>query len=118
MTYSVHEQHSVQLGLPTFTSYNAAALHVPQRLFPMSRPDGLLGRYLHLTQIPCGIDVDPITDLSRSYQILICFDTCYNDMCKEDVQEATRARFEAMDIPLANRFREPISAFINRQTKS
>jgi hypothetical protein len=97
MTYSVHEQHSVQLGLPTFTSYNAAALantgmpdsemgefnfcrhafpHVPQRLFPMSRPDGLLGRYLHLTQIPCGIDVDPITDLSRSYQILICFDTC------------------------------------------
>jgi hypothetical protein len=65
----------------------------------------------------CAIDVDPIIGLSQSYQILIRFDIGYNDVCKEDVQEAARARFEAMDIPLANRFREPISAFINRQTK-
>jgi hypothetical protein len=139
MTYLVHEQHSVQLGLPTFTSYSTAALantgmpdsemrefnsyrhafpHVPQQLFPMSRSDGLPGQYLHLIQVLCGIDVDPITGLSRSYQILIRFDTGYNDMHKEDVQEAGRARFEAMDILLANHFRESVSAFINRQTKT
>jgi hypothetical protein len=39
-------------------------------------------------------------------------------MRKDDVQEAARARFEAMGIPLATRFREPISALINRHTKT
>lgn len=76
----------------------------------MNRPDGLLGQYLHLL---CGIDVDPITSLSRSYQILICFYIGYNNMHKEDVQEAGQAKFEAMNILLANHFRELVSAFIN-----
>jgi hypothetical protein len=31
-------------------------------------------------------------------------------MKKDDVQEVARARFEAMEIPLATRFKEPISA--------
>jgi hypothetical protein len=101
--------------------YNAcrhAFLHVPQTLFPKTRPDGLPGQYFHLTQIPYGIDVDSIIGLSRSYQILIRFDSGYNEMRKDDVQEAARARFEAMGIPLATRFREPISALINRHTKT
>jgi hypothetical protein len=133
MTYSVQEQHNSQLGLPTFTTYGAAALahssmpdseireynacrhafpHVPQSLFPMSRPDGLLGQYFHLTQIPYGIDVDPVTGLSRSYQILIRFDSGYNTMRKDDVQEVARTRFQAMGIALANRIREPVSTLI------
>lgn len=39
-------------------------------------------------------------------------------MMKDDVQEVARARFEAMGIPLATRFREPVSALINRHTKT
>jgi hypothetical protein len=139
MTYSVHEQHNIQLGLPMFTTYGAAALahsgmpeseireynscrhafpHVPQNLFPMSRLDGLPGQYFHLTQIPFGTDIDPVIGLSRSYQILICFDSGYNEMRKDDVQEAARARFEAMDIALATRFCEPVSALINHHNKT
>ena len=34
-------------------------------------------------------------------------------MHKEDVQEAGQAKFEAMNILLANHFRELVSAFIN-----
>jgi hypothetical protein len=84
----------------------------------MVRPNGLPGQYFHLTQIPYGIDVDPIIGLSRPYQILICFDSRYNEMQRDDVQEAAKARFEAMGIALANRFRELVSALINRHTKT
>jgi hypothetical protein len=70
MTYSVNEQHSIQLGLPIFTTYGTAALvhsgmpdskireynaykhafpHVLQSLFPMVKPNGLSGQYFHLT---------------------------------------------------------------------
>jgi hypothetical protein len=65
-----------------------------------------------------SIDVDPGTGLSRSYQTLICFDYGYNEMRKDDVQEAAWARFEAMGITLANRFCKPVSALINHNTKT
>jgi hypothetical protein len=125
MIHSVHEHHSIQIGLPTFTLYGAAALphsgmldsetseynacrhafpYALQRLFPMVRPDDLSGQYFHLTQILYGTDVDPITGLSRSYQILIFFDSGYNEICKDGVQKAARARFEAMGIVLTRVF--------------
>jgi hypothetical protein len=87
-SYSVHEMLNAQLGLPEFHTFGATALadsgippselqefhscrhsfpHVPQRLLPHTRPDGLPGQYLHLTQIPQGIDVDSQTSLSHSY---------------------------------------------------
>jgi hypothetical protein len=96
LTYSIHEQHNAQLGLPTFTTYGDAALvntdmpeselqeynscrhsfpHVPQRLFPMTRPDGLPGQYFHLIQLPYGTDIDTTTGLACSYQIVIRFDS-------------------------------------------
>jgi hypothetical protein len=139
LTYSVHEQQNVQLGLPPFIAYGADALinfgmpeseirefnsckhafpHVPQRLFPMIRPDGLPGQYFHLTQIPYGTDVDPVTSLARSYQIVICFDLGYHEMKKAEVQEAAHARFDAMGIPLTSRFREPVFALIHHQSKA
>jgi hypothetical protein len=57
-----------------------------------------------MTQILYGTDVDPITGLSRSYQILIFFDSGYNEICKDGVQKAARARFEAMGIVLTRVF--------------
>jgi hypothetical protein len=39
-------------------------------------------------------------------------------MQKDDVHEAAKARFEAMDIALASRFRKPISVLINQHTKT
>lgn len=91
--------------------------HVPQRLLPAIRLDGLPGQYFHLTQIPHDISVDTLTGLSHSYQILIRFDFGYNEMNKIDVQEAATARFEAMNIKLATRYRELVSALVHPQTK-
>ena len=38
-------------------------------------------------------------------------------MTKVDVQEATIARFDAMNIKLTTRYRKPISALVHLQTK-
>ena len=91
--------------------------HVPQQLLPFTRPDGLPDQYLHLIQIPHDISVDVNTGLSHSYQILIRFDFGYNEMTKSEVQDAAIARFEAMDIKLATRYRKHVSAIVHPHTK-
>ncbi|KAG0595518.1 hypothetical protein M758_UG173200 [Ceratodon purpureus] len=99
-----------------FHSCRHAFPHVPQALFPSVRPDGLPGQDLHLTQIPLGTDIVPSTGLFQSYQIIIRFESNYHRMTKQQVQEAATKRFARMKIPLSNRFREPVSAIVNRRT--
>ena len=139
LTFSVHESLNIQNGLPEYASYGSAQLdtsrmlesevqeyhtcrhsfpHVPQQLYPASRPDGLVGQFYHLTQIPTGTAVDTQTGLSHTHQIVIRFDTGYHEMTKPVVQAAALARFESMGIPLANRFREPVSALVHPHTKT
>lgn len=77
--------------------------HVPQRLLPATKPDGLPGQYLHLTQISHDTSIDTTTCLFHSYQILIRFDYGYNEMTKVEVQDAAIARFDAMNIKLASK---------------
>ena len=136
--FSVHEMINTQLGLPEsrtflasnladsimpaseikeFHTYRHSFPHVPQKLLPATRPDGIPGQYLHLTQIPHDIPIDSTTGLSHSYQILIRFDFGYHEMTKVEVQNAATARFDAMGIKLASRYREPVSALVHPQTK-
>lgn len=44
------------------------------------------------------------------------FDADYHQMTKSQVQEAATLRFAKMNIPLASRYREPVSAIVNRKT--
>lgn len=104
----IHEYHSYRHSFP----------HVPQQLYPATRPDGVQGQYYHLTQIPSGTDIDAHSGLAHTHQIVIRFDSNYNEMKKQDIQVAALARFESMGIPLANRFREPISALVHPITKN
>jgi hypothetical protein len=129
---------NVQLGLPEFHTFGAINLadssmppskiqefhtrrhffpHVPQRLLPTTRPNGIPGQYLHLTQIPHDSVVDTSIGLSHSYQILIYIDFGYNEMTKVEVREAAIARFEAMNIKLATRYRGPVSTIVHPQMK-
>ena len=94
--------------LQEFQSCRHSFPHVHQKLFPATRPDGLPGQFLHLTQIPHDTPVDPATGLSHSYEILIRFDFGYHEMSKQDVQDAAAAHFDAMNIKLATRYREPV----------
>ena len=49
--------------------------------------------------------------------MLIRFYYGYNEMTKVDVQDAAIARFDAMNIELATRYREPLFALVHPQTK-
>lgn len=129
----------MQRGLPDFTTYGAVQLaiskmpesekheyhscrhafpHVPQQLHRSVRPDGIPGQYLHFTQLPSGYPTDPATGLAHTYQIIIRFDYGFQGMRKLEVQEAAKSRFEVMNIPLAPRYREPVSAIIHKESKS
>lgn len=100
-----------------FQSCRHSFPHVPQKLYPTTRLDGKPGQYLHLTQIPLDTEIVPATGLARTYQIIIRFDMDYHHMTKKQVQDAATARFAAMNIPLASRYREPVSAIVNSKTK-
>ena len=134
----MHEQLNIQRGLPEFITYGVVQLanstvpnaekheyhtymhffpHMPQLLYPKAHPDGLPGQYLHLTQIPNGCLVDHSTGLSPTYQIVIRFDYGYQGMRKQEVQDAALSRLEAMGLQVAPRYREPISAIINKEPK-
>ena len=139
LSFSVHEQLNIHRGLPEYSTYGAAQLttsvmpdakqyeyhtcrhsfpHLPQLLYPSLRPDGIPGQYLHLTQIPSGCLVDDVTGLSPTYQVVIRFDHGYQGMKKQEIQEAALSRLETMGIPVATRFREPIFAIVNKDTKT
>ena len=139
LSFSVHKQLNIHRGLLKYSTYGATQLttsampeaeqyeyhtcrhsfpHVPQILYPSLRPDDIPSQYLHLTQIPSGCLVDAVTGLSSTYQVVICFDHGYQGMKKQELQEAALSRLETMGIPVATRFREPISAIVNKDTKT
>jgi hypothetical protein len=66
-------------------SYRYSFPRVAQTLYPSSRPDTLPGQYYHLTQLPSYVDMDPITGLSHTYQLVIRFDNNYRDFSTTDV---------------------------------
>lgn len=135
-SFSVHEALNVAAGstpsLPFTAEYLAskgtpeteiheyfncrhAFPHVPQQLFPTTRPDSVKGQYYHLTQIPQDSEIDLTTGLSPTYPVTIRFDAHYHNMSKLEVQQAALSRLETMRIPLASRFREPIAVLISQQ---
>ena len=101
-----------------YHTYRHSFPHVLQLLYPSQRLDGIPGQYLHLTQIPNGCLVDAVTGLSPTCQVVIRFDHGYQGMKKLEIQEAALSRLETMGIPVATRFCEPISAIVNKDTKT
>jgi hypothetical protein len=134
-SYSVHESLNILDNCPLRLPYSASYLtmqgtpsseiqeylhcrhafpHVPQLLYPSTRPDGIAGQYYHLTQLPQNSEIDFATGLAPTYQVTIRFDTNYHNMTKIEVQQAAHARLEQMRISLANRFRKPIAALVTQ----
>lgn len=85
LSFSVHQQINSERGSSEYTTYGGITVsscgmpddevrefhsyrhsfpHVPQLLYPLTRPDGLSGQFLHLTQIPFGVEIDTNTRLS------------------------------------------------------
>ena len=55
-----------------------ALYHVLQKLFPSTRPNGMLSQTLHFTQIPSHQSMDVVTRLAHEFQFSIqCHDPSY-----------------------------------------
>lgn len=88
LSFSVHEYLNAQLDLLECRCLPSEALvdlvmpdteilefdfcrhtfpYVAKKLYPSSRPEGIPGQYLHLTQIPIDTEIVESTGLSRTY---------------------------------------------------
>jgi hypothetical protein len=84
---------------------------VPQKLYPSSRKDKVLGQHFNLTQIPFEVDTNPDTGLSLDFHITIYFEQPKTPFEHDDILAKAQKRFEQMSIPLGNDILYPITMF-------
>jgi hypothetical protein len=84
---------------------------VPQKLYPSSRKDKVLGQHFNLTQIPFEVDTNPDTGLSLDFHITIYFEQPKTPFEHDDILAKAQKRFEQMSIPLGNDILHPITVF-------
>jgi hypothetical protein len=82
---------------------------VPQRLYPSTRSDKVLGQYYNLTQIPFEVATNPDTRLSLDFHITIYFEQPKTHYEHDEILEKAQKRFEQMSIPLGNDILHPIT---------
>jgi hypothetical protein len=90
-------------------------LRVQQKLWPTTRPDGIEGQHINITQLPFDIEVNPKTNLSLDYHILLHFEkpiTPFSQdqtMKKIKIMKKILLRFQTMEIQLGDSIGEPIA---------
>lgn len=80
-----------------------------QKLWPMTRPDGIEGQHVNITQLPFDIEVHPKTNLSLDYHILLHFEKPAKPFSQDQIMKKLVLRFQAMEIPLGDRIGEPVA---------
>ena len=82
---------------------------VQQKLWPTTRPDGIEGQHINITQLPFDIEVNPKTNLSLDYHILLHFEKPNTPFSHDQVMKKLLMRFQTMDIQLGDLIGEPIA---------
>jgi hypothetical protein len=82
---------------------------MPQRLYPSTRSDKVLGQHYNLTQIPFEVATNPDTRLSLDFHITIYFEQPKIHYEHDEILEKAQKRFEQMSIPLGNDILHPIT---------
>ena len=82
---------------------------VQQKLWPTTRPDGIEGQHINITQLPFEVEVNPKTSLSLDYHILLHFEKPLNPFSQDQVMKKMLMRFQNMDIQLGDLIGEPIA---------
>ena len=82
---------------------------VQQKLWPTTRPDGIEGQHINITQLPFDIEVNPKTSLSLDYHILLHFEKPTTPFSQDQVMKKLLMRFQAMEIHLGDLIGEPIA---------
>jgi hypothetical protein len=81
---------------------------VQQKLWPTSRPDGIEGQHINITQLPFDIEVNPKTNLSMDYRILLHFEKPTTPFSQDQIMKKMVMRFQTMEIQLGDLIGEPI----------
>ena len=82
---------------------------VQQKLWPTTRPDGIEGQHVNITQLPFDIEVNPKSHLSLDYHILLHFEKPINPFSQDQIMKKLLMRFQTMDIQLGDLIGEPIA---------
>ena len=82
---------------------------VPQKLWPTTRSDGIKGQHINITQLPFDIEVNPKTNLSLDYHILLHFEKPTTPITQDQVVKKLLVRFQSMEIQLGDLIGEPIA---------
>ena len=93
------ELHSATMSFPC----------VQQKLWPTTRPDGIEGQHVNITQLPFDIEVNPKTHLSLDYHILLHSEKPINPISQDQVMKKLITRFQTMEIQLGDLIGEPIA---------
>ena len=65
---------------------------VQQKLWPTSRPDGIEGQHINITQLPFDIEVNPKTNLSLDYHILLHFEKPTTPFSQDQIMKKLMVR--------------------------
>lgn len=82
---------------------------VQQKLWPTTRPDGIEGQHINITQLPFDIEVNPKTNLSLDYHILLHFEKPTTPFSQDQIMKKLLLRFQTMEIQLGDLIGEPIA---------
>lgn len=82
---------------------------VRQKLWPTSRPDSVEGQHVNITQLPFDIEVNPMTNLSLDYHILLHFEKPATPFSQDQIMKKILLRFQDMQIPLGDQIGEPVA---------
>ena len=82
---------------------------VQQKLWPTTRPDGIEGQHINITQLPFDIEVNPKTSLSLDYHILLHFEKSIHPFSQDQVMKKLLMRFQSMEIQPGDLIGEPIA---------
>lgn len=91
---------------------------VQQKFWPTTRPDGIEGQYINITQLPFDIEVNPKTSLSLDYHILLHFEKPTIPFSQDQIIKKLTIRFQTMEIQLGNLIGAPIATLCHRPKTS
>jgi hypothetical protein len=80
---------------------------VPQKLYPSSRSDKVLGQHYNLTQLPFEVETSPEIGPSLDFHITIYFEQPKTPFEHDDILTKALERFEQMEIPLGTSILHP-----------
>jgi len=83
--------------------------HVQQKLWPTSRPDGIVGQHYNLTQIPFDVQVNMHTHLALNYHILLHFKKYVESITQQQAMFKILFCFHKMNIGIGNSIIEPVA---------